>query len=279
MKSANSNLVFNLAGGGIVVFVIGYMLLSFFTSPAVPACSERFSSGIRLGFSDGRGNLLSPVDLEARFSGRKWGLDRNAAAISVANQPFDNALQVKLANAEDGDGGESRSGVSFIWRPRELAGASAACLSYAVFIPSTFKFPESGLLPGLFGATDLDELDAVKPEDSFVARFAWQPSGDVGVDVRRPGTGGYVEGASRKMVWPTGRWVPVEQEVRLNSRGAADGVLRTWIDGRLMLDRTGMRLREIPSGGISGVVADIGYARTEGPAIALRVSPLVVRWQ
>ena len=49
-----------------------------------------------------------------------------------------------------------------------------------------------------------------------------------------------------------GRWYCIETEVKLNSVNAADsswqadGVLRTWIDGRLVFERTGLVFRTLP---------------------------------
>lgn len=44
----------------------------------------------------------------------------------------------------------------------------------------------------------------------------------------------------------TDQWVCIEQRVRLNAPGAADGVLQVWVDGRLALDRSDLRLRDRP---------------------------------
>lgn len=278
MNSQNSSFLFNLTGGGIIVFVVGYMLTSFFAAPEVPLCSRRFPAGIQMSYADSSGQLLSPLALEARSNTRNWGFSSNATTVPVEHEQFTNALQVQLAPAEV-DESSPRNGVGFVWRPKELADARAACLSYSVFIPSNFTFPETGRLPGLFGTRDISQVDELNPDDTFVARPVWQPSGDVGVDVRNPSTSGFIEGAQRKTVWPTGRWVAVEQEVQLNTRNEADGVLRTWIDGKLTFDRSDMTLRAKPEGGISGIMADIGYAQNPGPVAALRISPFIVRWQ
>lgn len=40
------------------------------------------------------------------------------------------------------------------------------------------------------------------------------------------------------------RWYCVEQHVRLNQVGSADGVLEAWIDGRLVLEKKGLRFRD-----------------------------------
>lgn len=42
------------------------------------------------------------------------------------------------------------------------------------------------------------------------------------------------------------RWYSVEQSVRLNTPGKADGELKAWLDGTLVFHRTGLRFRDVP---------------------------------
>jgi hypothetical protein len=71
----------------------------------------------------------------------------------------------------------------------------------------------------------------------------------------------------------------VEQEIALNSKGAGDGILRLWIDGKLRIENRSLALKSDSSPGFSGVVADIGYAHSAGDPVTLKVSPFVVQWQ
>jgi hypothetical protein len=43
------------------------------------------------------------------------------------------------------------------------------------------------------------------------------------------------------------RWYRIEQQVRLNTPGRADGVLRGWVDGRLVFEKTDVRFRDVPA--------------------------------
>jgi len=43
------------------------------------------------------------------------------------------------------------------------------------------------------------------------------------------------------------RWYCIEQQVQLNHPGRADGHMRAWVDGRLVLDRSGVRFRGVSS--------------------------------
>ena len=42
------------------------------------------------------------------------------------------------------------------------------------------------------------------------------------------------------------RWYSIEQYVRLNTPGKNDGLLRTWVDGKLAFERTDLRYRDVP---------------------------------
>src|SRR5262249_15230605 len=79
-----------------------------------------------------------------------------------------------------------------------------------------------------------------------------------------------------------GRWVRVEQEVVLNTPGRADGLMRMWIDGKLVLERgdIGYRSDEVQS--FQAIIGDIHHIRNSAwaPAPAdskLRLSPLELR--
>jgi len=66
---------------------------------------------------------------------------------------------------------------------------------------------------------------------------------------------------------PTGmleknRWYAVEQQVKLNTRGKADGLVRAWIDGRLVFERTGLRFRTEDSLRIESVWMNVYHGGT-----------------
>lgn len=273
-----NSMLFNLAGGVVLLTAAGYMVTSYFLTPAVEPCVSRFPSGVQMTFDGANGKPMTPVELQARSGSREWGLLKNAKVVTGAGAPAGGALEVSLASTDDEEN-TSQNGVGFTWQLPELTKASSACLSYSAYLPSGFAFKEHGLLPGLFGASDITQIDEVKPEDSFATRMGWAESGDLGVDVRIPASTGYWEVPRRKLIWPTGRWVAVQQEIKLNTPGQGDGALRVWIDGSLMVDSRELTLRKSQQSVLSGVVSDIGYARTLSDVAAVRVSPFTIQWQ
>ena len=54
-----------------------------------------------------------------------------------------------------------------------------------------------------------------------------------------------------------GRWVCIEQHVRLNTPGKEDGVLRAWVDGQPVFARRKLRLRDTLEVGIENAWFDL----------------------
>ncbi len=76
--------------------------------------------------------------------------------------------------------------------------------------------------------------------------------------------GGYGEtltwdGAKGAGFIETERWVCVEQFVKLNTVGAEDGVLKAWVDGRLVFARHNFRFRDTPLVKIQNAWMDVYY--------------------
>lgn len=279
MSSPSMNsILFNVTGGAVLLTVVAYMVSSYFILPSVAPCASRYPAGLQLAFDGPGGKPLSPIDLQARSGSREWGLLQNAQVVAGAGPERNSVLEVKLA-ATDDDEGTTENGVGFTWQPHEISGASSACLSYSVFLPTGFEFHEQGILPGLFGASDVSQIDDLQPEDSFALRVGWLQAGDAGVDVRIPASSGYWETPPRRTTWPLGRWVKVEQEVKLNAPGQDDGLMRLWVDGALTIDRGGMPLRKSAQAELSGVVGDVAYARTISAPAQVRVTPFILQWQ
>ena len=63
-------------------------------------------------------------------------------------------------------------------------------------------------------------------------------------------------------VLPKNRWVAIEQQVRMNTVGRDDGVLRVWIDGQLAFERTDIRWRTVPDLKVESVWFNIYHGGT-----------------
>jgi hypothetical protein len=58
------------------------------------------------------------------------------------------------------------------------------------------------------------------------------------------------------------RWYCIEQYVMVNQPGHKDAVIRAWVDGRLVYEHTGFRVREIPSIKIEQIWMNVYYGGT-----------------
>ncbi len=279
MKRLNlQSVLFNGAGVAVFLTVAGYMANSFFTTETIARCSLRYAPGQQFSMQNSSGGVMSPIELQASLPSREWGMLRNARVVAAKDESS-HFLQVALAATDDEDGTRT-NGVGFVWKPEKLAGATSACLSYKIFLSKDFKFEGDGYLPGLFAAPDLAALDQQQPSGGFIARMGWQKEGALGIALNAaPATSGRWIVSSTRAVWPLGKWVDVEQEVRLNEKGKTNGLLRVWLDGELQLENGKLDLGANDQVSLSGIVSDIHYLRGPVAASRLTVSPFIVQWQ
>jgi hypothetical protein len=255
----------------------GYAVYEAVTTPAALPCAARFPSGQQFALTGLRGAPLTSIELQGQSGSREWGLLKNAQVLNNAAGRPGGSLEVQLASTDDEEK-VNQNGVGFVWPVPEVGKAASACLSYSVLVPAGFTFAYQGHLPGIYGATDLEQIDAAMPEDGFATRMSWAQAGFAGVALIANG-GGYFDGPQRGYLWPTGRWVDVQQEVKLNTPARDDGELRIWIDGKLILNQNRVKLRKTANTGLSGVVADVGYARDMGDPAKILISPFMLQWQ
>ncbi|MGZ5889098.1 MAG: polysaccharide lyase, partial [Hyphomicrobium sp.] len=170
------------------------------------------------------------------------------------------------------------NGIDFRWTPLGLKAATAACLDYSVFVPEKFPFNEGGgVLPAVIGGSP-PPANSEKP-DRFSVRLEWTEDAKGVLSVAPAGLDFRAVNLTGFPLEP-GHWMRVQQEVVLNTPGAADGIVRLWADGDLAAEDTGIELRKNKDDGIIGVLADIGYVR-QPPAApgSLQFSPFEISWR
>jgi hypothetical protein len=125
--------------------------------------------------------------------------------------------------------------------------------SYEMKFGPGFDFVLGGKIPGLAGGEQNTGGHRPNGSDGWSARGMWLAGGEMVQYVYNPDqTGDYGQG----LPWKTGtvpvkavpgRWYHVEQRVVMNTPGKHDGILQTWLDGVLVLDRRAMRFRDVPT--------------------------------
>ncbi len=276
-----------LLNGAMILFVFGLavtMLHGAISRDDLPPCSDRYEKIARISF-DRSGEPMSSSDLQARYSaGDAAGLDK-ARVIRVSGAPNDLALELDLSSASAPDRGKSasqdkRPGIRFLWSPASLGKPTAACLSYALFLPNDFDFGQGGLLPGFFGSG----TQADKTSERLATRSTWNAQGTSGMSAQTAEARGgqSIKNTRSDFEWPRGKWLAIEQEIKLNAPNAADGMLRVWVNGALTFDNTAVTFRSDPSVALTGVASEALMTwtpkATKPGAQKILITPYEIRW-
>ena len=270
------NILINVGAAVVGVIVVGYVLYSAFHIEAEAPCSARYQA-TRFSLQTAAGKPLTRAELQARAGSRESGIIDNASVVPVEGGPAPEALEVKLrqmaqANAADA----SLNGIDFHWTPPGLAGATATCLAYSVWLDDKFAFGGGGQLPGVFGGMPA-EPGKRGVADQLTVNPNWDGNGyptilAVGGAERQRMTG-------TNIVLPTNRWIKIELETVLNTPGLADGAARMWIDGDLIVANTAITLREDEKVQLKGVLASASYRTVPPVPGTLRLSNFEIGWR
>lgn len=238
-----------------------------------------------------------------RFEQRGWrdawsDIDRNGDAETVSADSSNKfvALDGKALRVRVKAG--KRLGLSMHQRFAKLAGGEPEEIYFRYYLrfgDDWDPIATGGKLPGLAGTYERAGWGGRKPDGTN----GWSARGTFFQLLKSEpefnqfrGIGSYiyhVDGASEygdPVGWnlgPTGmlqknRWYSIEQYVKLNSPGSADGVLRAWIDGRLAYERTDLRYRSVPDLRIESVWMNVYHGGiAKAPAdLTLYIDNLVV---
>jgi hypothetical protein len=128
------------------------------------------------------------------------------------------------------------------------------CLAYDIRFQPGFEFARGGKLPGLFGGNA--PSGGADTSRGFSTRYMWRAGGAGEVYAYVPDKiGKYGESISPgAWTFTQGQWQHLEQEVIVNHLGASDGVLRVWVDGDLVVNRTDMLYRVSDSVLVAGLM-------------------------
>lgn len=280
------SILFNAAAGLVVLGTFVFMLRSLFIAEVVPPCSERYPSPVEFTLDNGSGPM-TPVQLVGLIGESQRGIYRNAKVVRVRDTAAEHALKVTLRpDSENARTSGEGNGIGFLWQPAALEGATSACLSYSVYLPSKFEFGAGGVLPGLYAGAPVSLNDASDGKTAIAQRLVWRSNGRANVYAQLPGYetngGAYLD--TDGVEFPRGRWVAVEQELKLNDLGKANGLSRLYFDGEKVIEKNWMEWRKNGKLTLSGVDTDITYAiprrQTNPPKeTAIYLSPMQLRWQ
>ena len=277
----------------LIIISVGALSLikSAFTEEVHSPCGLRYATLVRFPDSNNLGQRLRDEDLSIYLDGDVQGLSKFTRVIHPQGGNPAVALEVRMPkgslNPRLGLSGNDgvMGGMGFKWRPVIPQTAQSACLTYKVWLPKGFNFASGGILPGLFGGAAPQHDGYQEPGTGFSTHLLWEPKGRANVraftaDMARK-SGARIDLGSRTL--PTGRWVELAQEVKLNTPGQKNGELRVWIDGELAANAKDLVFRDTSDMVVGGVLGDVFYRgdklRMAAPNDTyLRITPFELNW-
>ena len=114
----------------------------------------------------------------------------------------------------------------------------SGCLAYDVAFEPGFDFAKGGKLPGLYGGDG--PSGGADTSRGFSTRYMWRTDGAGEVYAYLPEKNAQYGESISTGAWAfiPGQWQHLEQEVVVNHTGSYDGVLRVWVDGKLVANWT-----------------------------------------
>lgn len=128
---------------------------------------------------------------------------------------------------------------------------------YLVKFADNFQFVRGGKLPGLYGGKGI--VSGVMPNgyDGFTSRYMWVERGGGSIYAYLPTSvtwGTYL--GKGKFTFQPGVWHTLQQQVVLNAPGRTNGVIRVWLDGKLVVNEQNLRFRDTSTLHLTGIYFD-----------------------
>lgn len=118
-----------------------------------------------------------------------------------------------------------------------LAASDSLWLQYELKLDEHFDYVKGGKLPGLGGGGNPTGCGTV--EDGFTARYMWREGGLLAQYLYYPGKSNHCgDYLSTGRQLNRGEWYTLTQQIVLNDPGQSNGVLRTYLDGDLVIEKT-----------------------------------------
>lgn len=118
-------------------------------------------------------------------------------------------------------------------------------LSYWIKFEEGFEVVKGGKLPGLSGGTHNSGGNKPDGTDGFSARMMWRRAQKMVVYLYHPDQptiyGEDVEYPNFSIV--NDKWYKVRERIVMNTNNTGNGIVQTWIDGQLKVDRNNIRFR------------------------------------
>lgn len=135
--------------------------------------------------------------------------------------------------------------------PISIPAAEEMYIRYYVRFDPNFDFVLGGKLPGLCGAGCNTGGGIPTGRDGWSARIMWRENGKIVQYMYYMDQASYYgddfpwnEGVGGQRYLIPGQWHCLETYIKMNTPGVKNGIVRSWFDGQLSLNRTNVRFRD-----------------------------------
>nr|CAA6802828.1 MAG: Unknown protein [uncultured Thiotrichaceae bacterium] len=197
-------------------------------------------------FNNNRPGHYNEVDYLRDWNCPDWEMGLKKSRIVSGKEARDGKQSLRLNLPKYRSGCANDLGC-YNWKPDLGVGLDSIYYSYWVKFPKSFDFVLGGKMPGI--GSDKDGTGGGKPTgtDGFSVRAMWDSHGKMGqyvYHVDQPKHfGDYVEWDMPLI--EKGKWYHIKTFVRLNTPGQRNGMIRTWVNNKQVLNRADMRFRNI----------------------------------
>ena len=208
-------------------------------------------------FENSGAGIYTPDQLRADWNTPAWSQGVDEGRVSLVEQ--ESGSTVLAVEYPAGEYGTRETGAQ--WKLNFDASYTSVELSYDVQFEEGFDFVKGGKLPGLFGGEGNTGGGIPTGIDGFSARMMWRGNGRVVQYVYYPDQPEHFghdmpwtdPATGEDLMFTPGTWHNVVHQLKLNTPGERNGVLRTYFDGKLALEVQGLRFRDTTDFAIDGM--------------------------
>ena len=226
-------------------------------APSVEAADRKGSANIERGLR-GRRDIVFSCGFESERWWAEWGGGRPRNTDTVMADPARGfrPLQGKALRVKVEKGGHYGTSLEFAFRKLVGREPEEIYFRYYLRFADDWDPARGGKLPGISGTYGRAGWGGrpVNGRDGWSARgqFKGRKGGRTPIgyycyhmDMKGQYGSAWIWEKDRLGYLENNRWYCVEQHVKMNTPGRADGVLRGWIDGKLAFEKTDVRMRAV----------------------------------
>ncbi|MGB3312151.1 MAG: polysaccharide lyase [Nodosilinea sp.] len=189
---------------------------------------------------------------------KSWGLDSNIVVMDDPDRRFEKIMRVAYPAGSASPSVSRESGVAIggaqFYADLPIPDQDQLTLSYFVRFSEDFDFVKGGKLPGLYGGTGASGGNVPDGTDGFSTRIMWRREGDGEMYAYLPTSEGYGDSIGRgSWRFQPGVWHHLKQTISLNDPQAANGRIQVWVDGKPVIDQSGLVFRSTTDLKIDGL--------------------------